>query len=217
MTKDEFEALLEASDPDRQRAGERYEQMHRHLVTLFRNRGVTSAEEAADETINRVAKRLHEGVEIKTKIESYVRGVAKKVASEILEDQTKEVGLNNVEELHLTCTDLAGKKVELGNRNVNPVNYEDEQEIRLQRLEKCVQKSLLRLELEECSLITKYYLGEKKEKIENKIRLAAGLKCKLGTLKVRAFHIRQKVRRLMEECMKGITDSGSLNALRNEQ
>jgi DNA-directed RNA polymerase specialized sigma24 family protein len=232
MTKEEFEAFLAALDPNRQLAGKGYEQMHRHLVTLFRNRGVTNAEQGADETINRVAKKLHEGEKIK-KIKSYARGVAKRVASETLKKQAKEVGLNNVEVVELPKVreiwTLKKQAKEVGLNNVevvelpkvreiweesgatsigsrrkrivgHPVHYENEQE---KRREECAQtslpQSLLRLKKEERSLITEWYLGEKKEKIENKRRLAARLKCTPETLKVRACHIRQKLRRLVEE------------------
>jgi DNA-directed RNA polymerase specialized sigma24 family protein len=65
-TPEEFEALLARLDPDRDRAGERYEEIRRKLARLFEWRGCDFPEELVDETINRVARRLAEGVEIQT-------------------------------------------------------------------------------------------------------------------------------------------------------
>lgn len=109
MTKEGLDAFLASPDADRERAGVQYEQIRRKLLTFFRGRGVTHAEDAADETIDRVAKKLLAG-EVILKVKAYLLGVARKVASEILK-KTKDVPISDVKEPH-----------------GNPIDYEKERE-----------------------------------------------------------------------------------------
>ena len=65
LTTDTFTRLLNSLDEDRERAGEKYEELRRTLIRFFEWRGAPFPEEHADEALNRVARRLGEGVEIK--------------------------------------------------------------------------------------------------------------------------------------------------------
>src|SRR6202521_3203155 len=58
LEQDEFDRLLSWLDPDPQRAGLAYEKVRWRLVAILASRGCTSAEELADETIDRVARRV---------------------------------------------------------------------------------------------------------------------------------------------------------------
>jgi DNA-directed RNA polymerase specialized sigma24 family protein len=142
---------------------------------------VTSAEDAADETIDRVAKKLLAG-EVIHKVNAYLLGVARKVASEILK-KPKDVPISDVKE-----------------PRGNPINYEKEQETR--RRERCVLHSLELLSPEQRELIIEWYTYDQGEKVENRRRLAARRECTVATLKVQAFRVREKLRRLVEECMR---------------
>jgi len=55
-----FNRLLEWLNPDRDRAGDCYEDIRSRLITMFTYRGRQDAEDLADETINRVTRRLPE-------------------------------------------------------------------------------------------------------------------------------------------------------------
>jgi DNA-directed RNA polymerase specialized sigma24 family protein len=57
-TPEEFNRLLEWLDPDRERAGEKYEEIRRKLIKIMIWRQCWVAEELADETINRVSHRV---------------------------------------------------------------------------------------------------------------------------------------------------------------
>src|SRR5262245_20430567 len=63
-TKEEFDCLLAYLSPDREEAGKEYETLRRKLIKLFQYRGCHSPEELADETINRIAKKIKQGAEI---------------------------------------------------------------------------------------------------------------------------------------------------------
>jgi len=52
-----FDAFLTWLDPDRERAGDKYEAIRRKLIKVFECRGCSSGEELADETINRVIRK----------------------------------------------------------------------------------------------------------------------------------------------------------------
>ena len=58
LTKEEFDELLSWLDTDPDRAGEKYEAIRHRLITIFLNRQCYEAEDLADETINRVAKKV---------------------------------------------------------------------------------------------------------------------------------------------------------------
>ena len=53
LTQELFDTLLDWLDPDRERAGHRYETIRLRLIKIFTSRGCPEAEELADETINR--------------------------------------------------------------------------------------------------------------------------------------------------------------------
>src|SRR5256714_13254313 len=65
LTADTFAKLLNCLDADRERAGEKYEDLRRTLIKFFEWRGAPFPEEQTDETFNRVARKLDEGIGIK--------------------------------------------------------------------------------------------------------------------------------------------------------
>lgn len=56
-TNEAFEKLLRWLDPDRDKAGEKYEKIRRRLIRVFACRGGCEAEDLADETINVVLSK----------------------------------------------------------------------------------------------------------------------------------------------------------------
>ena len=91
LTPEGFDALLAQLNPDRERAGEIYETIRRKLVRLFEWRGCGSPEDLTDETINRVARRLAEGVELRSSDPyGYFCGVAHLVYKEVLRRASRE-------------------------------------------------------------------------------------------------------------------------------
>jgi len=57
-SKETFEKLLRWLDPDRDRAGEKYENVRLRLIRIFTCRGCGDVEDLADETINVVASKV---------------------------------------------------------------------------------------------------------------------------------------------------------------
>ena len=89
LSREAFERLLDFLDSDRELASEKYRELHRRLTALFEWRSCSSPEELADETFNRVARKLAEGLEIRTEEPiRYLRGVAFNI---IREDRKRAV------------------------------------------------------------------------------------------------------------------------------
>ena len=80
---DGFERLLNALDPDRDKAGEEYERIRQRLTRLFTWRGCSNADELTDRTMERVSRRLGEGADIYTgNVYAFFHGVALRVLQE---------------------------------------------------------------------------------------------------------------------------------------
>jgi DNA-directed RNA polymerase specialized sigma24 family protein len=84
LSREGLDRLLALLDPDRDQAGLKYEALRRKLVRFFEWRDCGPAEELADETLDRVSRKLLEGVELRLAPAAYVYGVARNVAREAL-------------------------------------------------------------------------------------------------------------------------------------
>jgi DNA-directed RNA polymerase specialized sigma24 family protein len=60
LRAEEFDALLRQLGPDREWGAARYEHLRERLVAVFTYRGCANPEELADETLDRVARRIAE-------------------------------------------------------------------------------------------------------------------------------------------------------------
>ena len=181
LTPKAFDHFLSLLDLDRDRAGESYETLRRNLIQLFIWRGCRDPESHADETINRVIRKLDEGEEVRDII-SYAHGVARRLLLEIFKKQEREqVGIDELPPLV-----------------AQPAGQDDETGVL------CLRRCLNRLPEESRQLIVMYYQGEKSAKIENRKRLAEGLRVTLGALRYRAFDLRQRLQGCIERCMRGI-------------
>src|SRR5436190_23726711 len=112
LTAEAFAKLLDRLDADWERAGEKYEDLRRTLVRFFEWRGAPFPEEHTDETFNRVARRLDEGVEIKN-VGGYCYEVARLVHLEALkgpDSKRSPLEATNVEATVAATTDEAAEK-----------------------------------------------------------------------------------------------------------
>lgn len=83
LSQEAFDTLLARLDPDRDRAGEAYEKIRYKLTRVFDFGRASDPEELFDETMDRVAKRILEGVEIPSSDPfPFIRGVALRVLQE---------------------------------------------------------------------------------------------------------------------------------------
>lgn len=179
LTQEAFDQFLSLLDLDRDRAGESYETLRRNLVQLFIWRGCRAPEDHADETINRVIRKIDEGEEIRDII-AYAHGVARRLLLEIFKKQGREqVGIDDLPHLFAQPEE------------------QDEGENGIL----CLRRCLNRLPEESRQLIVLYYQGAKSAKIENRKRLAESLRITLNALRYRAFDLRQRLQGCIERCM----------------
>jgi DNA-directed RNA polymerase specialized sigma24 family protein len=180
LTQDALDKLLVSFDPDREKAGEKYLGLRANLIRFFEWRGCPFPEDHADETINRVARRISQGDEIRDPAH-YAIGVARLMLLEIYKEQVKERSALS----EMTNSAAAGYEFE-------------ELEPRVECLRRCLQN----LSPDNRELILQYYQGEKGAKIEIRKRLTDRFKIPINTLRMRALRLREKLLDCVEACLK---------------
>src|SRR5713226_3765823 len=83
LTADTFSQLLLRLDANPEQAAEEYEELRRRLIRFFEWRGARFPDEHADEVLNRLARKLVEGVAVKN-VGSYCYEIARLVLLEAL-------------------------------------------------------------------------------------------------------------------------------------
>jgi DNA-directed RNA polymerase specialized sigma24 family protein len=182
LNQEAFDKLLVAFDVDRETAGRKYLEIRNNLTRFFEWRGCSFPEDHADETINRMAKRVFEGEAILNH-SGYAMGVARLLLLEINKGRQRE----------------QSALAEIG---AAPDVYvpEDDDESRLTCLRSCLQT----LSPDNRELILQYYQGEKGEKIENRKKLLDRLGIPVNTLRMRALRLREKLQACVQECQGAI-------------
>lgn len=189
LTADAFEKLLDSFSQDRNEAGAQYEIIRRKLVRFFEWRAIGSADEHADETINRVARRIHEG-QIIDNLKSYFYGVARMVFMEALKD--REQAPVAIDDVLLVIRNRAAEDCEL-----------DDPDPRVMCFDRCLDS----LPSENRTLIVTYYQEEKRAKIELRQQLADRLQIPLNALRIRAHRIRVNLEKCIRTCLQSQTGS----------
>jgi DNA-directed RNA polymerase specialized sigma24 family protein len=180
LTQEAFDKLLACLDTDKEHAGEKYEQIRLGLVRFFQWRGCPFSEDHADETINRVAKKLGDGEQIRD-LYTYVYGVARMLVLEILKESAKQ---------QATLNSMALRQPDQGELDS------------LQSRAECLRLCLDKLPLESREMILKYYQGEKRSKIESRRKLAETFAVPPNVLRNRAYRLRERLQACVEDCIK---------------
>ena len=183
LTAKAFTRLLDCLGEDQEQAGEKYEDLRRTLTRFFEWRGAPFPEEHTDESFNRVARKLDEGVEIKN-IGGYCYEVARLVCLEALKGhESRRAPLDEVK-LEATAPDTTDATAE--------------KEQRLSCLDDC----LGALSIESRELITEYYADEKRVRIDHRKALAERLGLRRDALANRAQRVRDKLEQCVTRCCK---------------
>lgn len=180
LTSAAFDSLLLAFDADRETAGEKYLLLRKNLIRFFETRGFASAEDAADEVLNRLARKL-ESEEKLENVNTYALGIARLYA------------------LELRKSPLQKTSNELPEIGIQP--FDAEKEAKNEKL-KCLDECLGELSYENRRIIVGYYQGEKREKIENRERLAENLGIPNNALRNRAVRLRDKLESCITHCLR---------------
>ena len=175
LNQESFESLLRWLSPDREQAGRRYEDIRGRLIKIFGARGCAEPDLLADETINRVAKRVEE---ISQTYEGepalYFYGVANKIHMEQLRKQ---------------------KPIE----RLPPPPVPDKEDYEQEYV--CLESCIGLLPARSRDLVLKYYEHETQEKIVQHQRLAERLGIGLNALRIRAHRARLVLRKCIINCL----------------
>jgi len=173
LRQEDFDRLLDWLDPDSDQAGVVYEKIRWRLIAILASRGCAFPEELADDTIDRVARRV---VDIQ---QTYVGDKARYFLGV----------MNNVHHEYLKRPIMP-----------RPLDLDNDVEAK-ERTHACLDKCLDKLAPHSRVLIERYYAENKQAKIDLRKRLAGEFGIGLNTLRLRALRIREKLQVCIEQCL----------------
>ena len=172
LTQAAFDGLLACLDSNRDIAAHRYLRMRRDLVRLFEWRGCYTPDDYADETINRCARKIEQGEEIRD-LAMYSIGVARMLLREMCRDRSRQA--RSLDEIPELCA-------------WPEIRSDLEHGVEALRL------SLEQLSHDDRFLILNYYKGDKSDKIKTRKMLSELFGIGTSALRMRALRIREKLR-----------------------
>ncbi|MCA1633612.1 MAG: hypothetical protein LC802_07820 [Acidobacteria bacterium] len=173
ITQSKFDRMLEWLDPDRERAGNKHEQIRRRLIEILASRGCHEPEQWADETITRVVLKIDEVVKnFEGDPAHFFYGVAKNVFREYI--KVKPLAF---------CPPAPAPPDEV------------------EREHACLEHCLARLDEEDRGLILGYYSKERREKIDNRNEMARRLGVAANALRIRVYRIRIGLKECIRDCL----------------
>ena len=176
LTRPALDRLLGWLDADKIAAARKYEHTRRALIKYFESRGCHTPEDLADRTIDRVAKRIDEGVVPWVEEPAmYFYGVAKHV----------------LQEYHRRRS---------GSWN-RALLYVPDDAAAMHRRYDCMSRCLDALAAESRALLVDYCRAEKREKERVRRMLAEKLGVSINTLRLRVHRLREQLARCVRGCM----------------
>jgi DNA-directed RNA polymerase specialized sigma24 family protein len=187
LTGPAFDKLLACLDPDLNEAGRKLLDIRRRLQKFFECNRCPDPDELVDMTIDRGARRIDEGVEVR-ELPSYLTQIARFVLKEHWASPQ-----NKMDEI-----DEEGSGSLLVAPTVDDArNEKEEQEERLECLEKCSGK-LVPVERQR---VIDYYYEQGRAKIDKRKRMAGDLRITLGNLRVRMHRTRERLEECILDCL----------------
>ncbi len=193
LRPEQFETLLQRLGPDREAAATRYEQLRRRLIAVFEYRRCHHAEELADETLDRVARKLQELRDEFTGSDPsrYVFGVAWNVARE---------SYRRPATLPLP---------ETWERPASAAKEEDD-ELENACLDRCLEK----LDAGDKRLALEYHEGQGGAKVRLRSELARQLGLSQNALRLKIHRVTARLRECVLQCVDRSRETGLTGALR---
>jgi DNA-directed RNA polymerase specialized sigma24 family protein len=181
--------LDEGTDSD----GQRYLEVRRRLELYFDRKNCVAPGELADETLNRVARKLEENGEI-TDVGplQYCYIVAKYVFLETLRADKRAPFYRPL--TNSNPSNLSGHSATLLEADSASEHKE--------KIAGCLEDCLKNLSTEDRDLIVEYYRGHQRDKIERRAALATQLGLTVNALSIRACRVRQKLETCIEARLK---------------
>jgi DNA-directed RNA polymerase specialized sigma24 family protein len=184
LSDDAFHGLLSSLDPDPDCAARKYEDLRHKLVVFFCGRRVLTAEDQADETIDRLSRRIAEGEPIQD-LGRFAYGVARLVFKESLKRDHRQRG---------AFAALAPPQIAM--------RFDSDAGI------ECIRRCVGRLETADRELILAYYGSDGREGQRERQDLAGRLEISSTALRLRAYRIRRSLEACARRCLDGPTGRG---------
>jgi DNA-directed RNA polymerase specialized sigma24 family protein len=178
MTANAYARLLERLDADPDKAAAAYEQLRLTLEKYFDWHGAWPPEECADETLDRLLRKIDE-VDVQD-VRKYARGIARLV---LLEWQRRPVSVSLSDDPELANT-MASQPEPSGEPP----------------LQRCFDCCLAALPAESRELVLKYYVAERRAKIDIRRGLARALNISESALRNRVQRVRDRLERCVHTC-----------------
>jgi RNA polymerase sigma factor (sigma-70 family) len=179
--EDNFDALLAWLDPDRDRAGRKYEEIREALINIFSWRGCYDAEDLADEAITRVTYKV---VEVAKGYEGdpalYIYAVARNMLWEVTRREQARASPETIEEM------------------VEPRSADEDDDFDQEY--ECLEECLLELPAGDRELVLLYYQQEK-PKIVYRKDLGRRLRMAPNNLRVKVHRIRASLHACIVKCL----------------
>ncbi len=189
LTPSAWSQLLAWLDQSSDSGGERYLEMRRRLVQYFDRRNCLAPDDLADETLNRIARRLEE--------EGSMAGETPAHSCYIVARFVFHEYLRRGERRQVSLDELPDHQEPANEPAPDERGGEETREKMMACLEECLQG----LGRDAYDLISQYYSGEQRVKIENRRELAARLGITINALSIRACRIRDKLETCVVECL----------------
>ena len=187
-----FHRLLEWLDQGTESHGERYVEIRDRLVSYFGRRNCPAPDDLADETLNRVARRLEEQVAIDdVEPPHYCYIVARFVLLESLRLRAREAASLNDIRADFQSTDPPDEGAAVRERTME-----------------CLEQCLAASSAAERELIREYYRTDEGAAKLQRRRLAERLGLTPNSLAIRAWRLRHRLERCVRECRERRQTSG---------
>lgn len=170
---DDFDRLLQWLDPDRERAGQKYEDIRRKLIKFFARRGFTNPEDLADEVIDRVTRKVAQIAPTYVGDPAlFFFGVARKLLLELDPPPF----------------------------NPKPLPPPDPPEVK-ERNDRCLRSCMNHIDQANRDLILEYFQDQGRTKIDHRKKMADRLGIPLNSLRMRIHRIKDSLAGCVIECV----------------
>jgi DNA-directed RNA polymerase specialized sigma24 family protein len=189
LTTPAFNRLLEWLDRGDDSHGETYLEMRRRLVSYFKRRNRSTADDLADETLTRIARTLEkDGAIAITPPAKYCYTVARFVLLEDVRREHKQLRVDETSWSSVITTTSA--------RSLEPAESIEIQEQRLECLDRCLQA----LNPDQRAQVIEYYVDASRQRIERRREMARRLGITMNALSIRM----SRFRTALEACVRTV-------------
>jgi RNA polymerase sigma factor (sigma-70 family) len=187
-----FRRLLHWLDEGADSGGEKYLEIRHRLVLYFARKNCARPDDLADETLNRVARRLEETGGITDSPPRYCYIVARFVFLEYYRKaELREVSLTDI---------MVSRQAE---SSLFAASRPDVAGLAKEGRLDCLDRCLGALDQEQRTLLLDYYKDEKSEKIAKRRQIAERLGISVNALSIRACRLREKLQACVRKCCSG--------------